>query len=1651
MLDILNTIGAAIITAFSSIALLFSASTAPAAVVVSQQGTTASSVSSSTLAVTTDSGTASTTVFNTYITQPVIERIVERAGETAATSGDSSTFVTQQEFTQKLNTLSATLGRSLYGNSYPAPSTNYGGGGVQNMISLSNKIDQLTNTVITTPTITGATINGGTISATTAAFSGDATLSSTTASSLTVTGLSSFAGLTTLGYASTTQIGSTGSAYFATSGGSVGIGTTSPSDLLAVNGAVYLAATTPAVTSNRLYNSSGDLYWGGNLVSGAAVGTWTSTSGNVYRPTGNVGIGTTSPWRALSVNGSSDLGNNALAGSFTSTTTTATSTFAGGFSAASSTFNILNHNGYVGIGTTTPKRMLHLSSVTSATDQMIRAESSVSTNGATILTMNDVGDIFQFVMNGSNIGNGFVSTTNNAARLQSTGAGGMILNTTNASAPIVFGTGGVALANERMRLTSTGNLGIGTSTPGQKLSVAGDILGNNIIGSYFTATSTIASSTLSTGGLAIGTSQFVVQQNSGRVGIGIANPTEKLHVTGLRTNNSARILVTDENGAIARLNADGYNNGTDAAANLFLSGDGNQGIKMVSGGVSSYITAGSTGVSITGAGTGYGLTLAGPTNTLGGTLSTDSSGSSVWVPLTITANDSQATNVLSVGKSSSAGSYLLMNSSGNLGIGTTTPGQKLSVAGDILGNNIIGSYFTATSSTATSTFLGGATFATGGGNVGIGTATTDALLSVVSPNNAVDTILSVRTNNLSQGVGIGYSSIRAIGSSANVDLTIAAKGSGTAYLGDSGNGFFVSPSVAGASISTNGITRFSLIDGVAAFATDGFSITANSATAATIMGGNVGIGTASPADKLQVTGGNILLDAGGSIQFGSTGLNSVGIKGYWAGSGSYMHVYSVGDIRNYLDANNNSINNFEIYGNVAEGTTEGALFTVQDTGNVGIGTTTPYAKLSLSANHTGTHNPTLFAIASSTGGTSTTTAFTVLANGNVGIGTSSPADKLDVAGFIKTAKIPFATNTALTAVTTRAMSSVEYKGKLYVGTSDGNVYVYDGSTWTFSYNNGSGPVIGLVVYNGNLYAAFQNVGVISFNGSTWGSALGSLPTYIYQMAVYNSKLYVSIYDGGASQVKMYTFDDTSWVELTNIPYYHSADQYGIRTLAVYNGKLYGGNGLGEVYAFDGSSWALLTDLGAFSITTFGTYKGKLFASGGGNVYSFDGSTWSSSLYSTGYQINSFVEYAGKLYIGAANGNPAIYMVSYDGNSFTAETSVNASFTDYITSGTVYNGKLYMTGSSALMYSERLESQLAKAYDPTLVPFNEQYQNFTKNLTVTGNVGIGTTSPAARLSVTQSANTNAGGLWLAGTDGDYRAIYMSDTSGTLSFNGGDNAGTLNTASLNSAGAWINASDRSYKENIVDFSTKYTLDDIMKLEPRFYTMKGTGKPQIGFIAQEVKLVIPEVVEGVDGSMGVSYGNMVAIAIQGIKELNTTLREVGTKIAGFADKIMSREIVVSERICINTTCVTEDQLKLLLKNAAALASTPASTPTQSSSGDTATTTLDTTAPVITLNGNNPAQIEKNASYLDLGATVTDNVSLNLGYLTTGDQIDTTVPGTYTVTYTATDVAGNTATASRTVIVSDPAAPAPVDPAPTESAPAPVDPAPTPIEVAP
>jgi hypothetical protein len=82
---------------------------------------------------------------------------------------------------------------------------------------------------------------------------------------------------------------------------------------------------------------------------------------------------------------------------------------------------------------------------------------------------------------------------------------------------------------------------------------------------------------------------------------------------------------------------------------------------------------------------------------------------------------------------------------------------------------------------------------------------------------------------------------------------------------------------------------------------------------------------------------------------------------------------------------------------------------------------------------------------------------------------------------------------------------------------------------------------------------------------------------------------------------------------------------------------------------------------------------------------------------------------------------------------------------------------------------------------------------------------------------------------------------------------------------------------------------------------------------------------------------------------------------------------------------------------------------------------TVADTVAPVITLAGSASVNHEQGTSYTDLGATATDTVGGAMSVTVTGD-VDTETAGIYTLTYTVTDLAGNTATAvTRTVTVVD------------------------------
>ncbi|MDE2312291.1 MAG: hypothetical protein KGJ93_04385, partial [Patescibacteria group bacterium] len=239
-----------------------------------------------------------------------------------------------------------------------------------------------------------------------------------------------------------------------TYGGNVGIGTTTPSQALVVNGQVQITGGSPALGKVLQSDANG-------------VATWVATS-------------------TLGITGGSGVtgGQNGYAARFTSATTLATSTLIDngsvlGINATSSsyTFNLqgtsgvnpfnissstgtslltVTQNGYVGIGTTSPSQLL-----TVGNNNQFTVDSSGNVHSAgSIYVDNIYSNVNPLIINNIN-----QLKFNNSD---------YIAQDNPSSFDLSFFTGSLSPLS-RMTIQSGGNVGIGTTTPGQLLTVAGAI------------------------------------------------------------------------------------------------------------------------------------------------------------------------------------------------------------------------------------------------------------------------------------------------------------------------------------------------------------------------------------------------------------------------------------------------------------------------------------------------------------------------------------------------------------------------------------------------------------------------------------------------------------------------------------------------------------------------------------------------------------------------------------------------------------------------------------------------------------------------------------------------------------------------------------------------------------------------------------------------------------------------------------------------------------------------------------------------------------------------------------------------------------------------------------------------------------------------
>ena len=186
--------------------------------------------------------------------------------------------------------------------------------------------------------------------------------------------------------------------------------------------------------------------------------------------------------------------------------------------------------------------------------------------------------------------------------------------------------------------------------------------------------------------------------------------------------------------------------------------------------------------------------------------------------------------------------------------------------------------------------------------------------------------------------------------------------------------------------------------------------------------------------------------------------------------------------------------------------------------------------------------------------------------------------------------------------------------------------------------------------------------------------------------------------------------------------------------------------------------------------------------------------------------------------------------------------------------------------------------------------NPFYQ--TSNLTwdiINNRLGIGISTPIKPLDV--KGDINFSGKLLSNNDvipsivsfnysDDTRNIIYTKQQLFVGYSNNDNYGLKVNGNVFVSGYITGLSDIRYKTNITDISNP--LDKLEKLKGVYYNLLNDEKRSIGLIAQEVERIIPEVVyTNTDDTKSIAYGNMIALLIESIKEINLRIKKLEEKL--------------------------------------------------------------------------------------------------------------------------------------------------------------------------
>jgi hypothetical protein len=105
--------------------------------------------------------------------------------------------------------------------------------------------------------------------------------------------------------------------------------------------------------------------------------------------------------------------------------------------------------------------------------------------------------------------------------------------------------------------------------------------------------------------------------------------------------------------------------------------------------------------------------------------------------------------------------------------------------------------------------------------------------------------------------------------------------------------------------------------------------------------------------------------------------------------------------------------------------------------------------------------------------------------------------------------------------------------------------------------------------------------------------------------------------------------------------------------------------------------------------------------------------------------------------------------------------------------------------------------------------------------------------------------------------------------------------------------IQTSDATLKQDIADLS--YGIDEVMRLRPVTFRWIGEaeGKTRVGLLAQEVRAVVPEVVNESDGGpLGLNYAELVPVLIKSLQDQQARIEQLSEIIRALQQTIASAQ---------------------------------------------------------------------------------------------------------------------------------------------------------------